>query len=276
MKKENIFTRIAEWLKDKNVGNENLDEKKEQDTNIVDKKDNLLNAVIKSLKSNYAGSRQLDLSDRLLMLWVNDNLFYDSLKSDKFQETLMTAIKDELGIEFRAIKISTGLEPDHTITEIMDNCYLQIQSINNENSVLRAKILSVPGNGSIIGEQFVLDSHEIQQLAGEKYNIGAGRHPRMDDGGHRENHIAIDDNPESEGFDKNRYVSRAHAHISYSEQYGFLLYAEEGGTRAASKRTHIYRGGEKIELDNVLIPEPLQDGDYIVLSKNVHLLFEEV
>lgn len=274
MKKENIFTRIAGWLKDKNVGNENFVEKKEQDTNVVDKKDNLLNAVKNTIRANYAGSSQ-SLSDRLLTLWVEDNLFYDSLKSDKFQETLMTSIKDELGVEFGAIEISTGIMPGHSCTKIMDNCYLQIQSINNEKTVLRAKILPVPGNGSIIGEQIVLDSHEIQQLAGKKYNIGVGRHPIMGNGGHRENHIAIDDNPESEGFDKNRYVSRAHAHISYSEQYGFLLYAEEGGTRVASKRTHIYRGGEKIELDNVLIPEPLQDDDYIVLSKNVHLLFRE-
>ena len=79
----------------------------------------------------------------------------------------------------------------------------------------------------------------------------------------------------AEEYHKNKFVSRAHAFISYSEEYGFLLNVEHGGSRMAKKRTHIYRGIEKIELDNVLIPVPLHDGDYIVLSKNVHLLFKK-
>lgn len=264
------------WIADKINGTQSASEYENvnEPSNSIDKKGDLLNAVISTLKSNYAGTK-ISLKEHSLSLWIDDNLFYNSLVLDKFQDILITTIIDELGIEFGSIEICSGAIPDSSKTKIMDCCYLHVQPIMSVQAISKAVILQVQGNGSLIEDYVTLDSQKIQGLPGLRYNIGAGKHPIMSDNTHRENQIAIDDNPSSVEFDKNKYVSRAHAHISYDNEHGFMLYVEHGGTRASQKRTHIHRDGEKIELNNILIPEPLQNGDYIVLSKYVHLLFKK-
>lgn len=246
----------------------------EKATNSIDKQDNLLRAVIQCLKSNYGGSK-ISMADKTLALWITDGLFYDLLSSNNFKNQLMTSIVDELGLDFSSIEIMTGRLPEESLTPIADGCFLQIKAKQVVQSISRAEILQVEGFGSMQDASVCLDSQEIVSLPYARYNIGIGRRPKMDDNTHRINQIAIDDSPTSEEYHKNKFVSRAHAFISYSEEYGFLLNVEHGGSRMAKKRTHIYRGIEKIELDNVLIPVPLHDGDYIVLSKNVHLLFKK-
>lgn len=271
---KNIFAKIADMINGAHSDGDYIPRNDNSSCNSIDKKGNLLNAIVSSLKSNYAGTK-LSLNDFSLSLWIEDNLFYNSLIYDKFQDILITSIIDELGIEFGSIEISPGPIPDSNITKIMDCCYLYIQPIMPIQAISKATISQVLGNGSLIEDYVSIDSQEIQGLPERRYNIGSGRYPIMCDNSHRINQIAIDDNSSSVEFDKNKFVSRAHAHISYESEHGFLLYVEHGGTRAAQKRTHIYRGGKKIELNNILIPEPLQDGDYIVLSKYVHLLFKK-
>lgn len=271
---KNFFAKIADLINGTNSDWESVPQSDNKSSNSIDKKGDLLNAVISTLKSNYAGTK-ISLKEYSLSLWIDDNLFYNSLILDKFQDVLITTIIDELGIEFGSIEINSGANSDSSITKIMDCCYLNIQPIMLVQAISKATVSQVRGNGSLIEECISIDSHEIQGLPGQRYNIGSGKHPVMSDNSHRENQIAIDDNSSSIEFDKNKYVSRAHAHISYDIEHGFLLYVEHGGSRAAQKRTHIHRGGEKIELNNILIPEPLQDGDYIVLSKYVHLLFKK-
>ncbi|MDE5639690.1 MAG: hypothetical protein K2I47_07910, partial [Odoribacter sp.] len=144
-------------------------------------------------------------------------------------------------------------------------------------AIRKAIILPVENCGSTIDpEGYRLDSETITQLPNSRYNIGAGKHPMVADGSHRENQIAIDDDPNSSEYDKNKYVSRSHANISFSEEFGFMLNVEPSGTRIAKKRTHVYRGSEKIELNNPLVLVPLKHGDYIILSKFVHLQFKEI
>ena len=271
---KNFFAKIADRINGTNSDGESVPQSDNKSSNSIDKKGDLLNAVISTLKSNYAGTK-ISLKEYSLSLWIDDNLFYNSLMLDKFQDVLITTIIDELGIEFGSIEINSGTISDSSITKIMDCCYMDIQPIMSVKTISKALISQVPGNGSIIEECVNIDSQEIQGLPGHRYNIGCGKHPILSDNSPRENQIAIDDDSSHVEFDKNKFVSRAHAHISYDSEYGFLLYVEHGGTRAAQKRTHIYRGGDKIELNNILIPEPLQDGDYIVLSKYVHLLFKK-
>lgn len=272
---KNIFAKIADLINGTQSDGDSIPQSDKKSSNSIDKKGDLLNAVISTLKSNYAGTKT-SLKEYSLSLWIDDNLFYNSLMLDNFQEVLITTIIDELGIEFGSIKISSEVIPDSSITKIMDRCFLHIQPIVSVQAISKATVSQVQGNGSLINECISIDSNEIQGLPGQRYNIGSGKHPVMSDNSHRENQIAIDDDYSSLEFDKNKFVSRAHAHISYDSEHGFLLYVEHGGTRAAQKRTHIHRGGDKIELNNILIPEPLQDGDYIVLSKYVHLLFKKV
>lgn len=271
---KNFFEKIADLINGTNSDGESLPQSDNKSSNSIDKKGDLLNAVISTLKSNYAGTK-ISLKEHSLSLWIDDNLFYTSLMVDKFQDVLITTIIDELGIEFGSIEINSGTISDSGITKIMDCCYLDIQPIMSVQTISKAMVSQVQGNGSLINECISIDSNEIQGLPGQRYNIGSGKHPIMSDNSHRENQIAIDDDSSHAEFDKNKFVSRAHAHISYDSKHGFLLYAEPGGTRVAQKRTHIHRGGDKIELNNILIPEPLQDGDYIVLSKYVHLLFKK-
>lgn len=272
---KNIFAKIADLINGTHSDGDSIPKNDNKSSNSIDKKGDLLNAVISTLKSNYAGTK-ISLKEYSLSLWIDDNLFYNSLMLDKFQDVLITTIIDELGIEFGSIEINSGTISDSSITKIMDCCYLNIQPIMSVQAISKAMIFQVQGSGSLINECISLDSNEILGLPGQRYNIGSGKHPIMSDNSHRENQIAIDDDSSHTEFDKNKFVSRAHAHISYDSEHGFLLYVEHGGTRAAQKRTHIHRGGEKIELNNILIPEPLQDGDYIVLSKYVHLLFKKV
>lgn len=270
---KSIFAKIANLINGNNFEGDTTPTNENKSSNSIDKKGDLLDAVLSSLKSNYAGST-VSLKEYSLSLWIDDNLFYNSLMLDKFKNELITTIIDELGIEFGAVEICSGIDSDSGTTKIMDSCYLSIQPITSVQAVSKAVISQVPGNGSLIVECVNIDSQEIQNLPGQRYNIGAGKYPILLDNSHRENHIAIDDNPASIEFDKNKYVSRAHAYISYDSNHGFLLHVEHGGTRAAQKRTHIYRGNDKIELNNTLIWEPLQNNDYIVLSKYVHLLFK--
>lgn len=273
--RNNIFAKIADLINGTRSDGNPLPKSDNGATNSIDKKGDLLNEVISTLKSNYAGTK-ISLKEYTLSLWIDDNLFYNSLMLDKFQDVLITTIIDELGIEFGSIEIGSGAISNSSATKIMDCCYLCVQPIMSVQAISKAIISQVPGNGSLIEDCVCIDSQKIQELPGNRYNIGSGKHPIMHDNSHRENHIAVDDNSSSAEFDKNKFVSRAHAHISYDSKHGFLLHVEHGGTRAAQKRTHIHRGGEKIELNNILIPEPLQDGDYIVLSKYVHLLFKKV
>ena len=85
--------------------------------------------------------------------------------------------------------------------------------------------------------------------------------------------IVIDEN---NNLDKNKYVSRAHARIGYSENIGFYLQVEYGGSRLSGNRTRIFRDEEKIEVENVDMKEPLHDGDLIELGKAVLLQYKEI
>ena len=48
-----------------------------------------------------------------------------------------------------------------------------------------------------------------------------------------------------------------------------------GGSRLSGHRTRIFRGEDKIEVENVEVKEPLHDGDLFELGKAVVLKFVE-
>lgn len=243
--------------------------------NAIEKKGTLINAVISRLQANYRGE-QHSMEDKVLSIYILDSIFFDSVQSSEFKTDLESAMSVELGFKFNRIEIKNALIPSKDeIVELYWDVYISVRSVQKAKTIRRAIIRPVENNGSTLDPEYYLDSEQIAMLPNCRYNIGVGRNPVMDDFSHRENHIAIDDDPHSSEYDKNKYVSRSHAYISFSDEYGFILNVELGGTRAARKRTHIHRGSEKIELDNILIPVPLRDGDYIILSKYVHLLFKE-
>lgn len=280
--KKSFFERIADLIngnpKEKCPDNKSEELGKKNDvleaSNSIDKKGALLDSIIMLLRSNYSGSK-INMRVKSLSLYIEDNLFYDLLISENFKEQLIVAINNELGFEFGLIEIKQENKTDKNLTMVTNGCYIQVKQCESAKSISEAKIYSVPGNGSLIDEYISLSSEDIKSLPNLRYNIGAGRTPKLSDGSIRRNQIAIDDNPETLEFDKNKYVSRAHAYITYSETNGFLLNVEYSGTRLANKRTHIVRGNEKIEMNDIYVPEQLQDGDYIILSKYVQLLFKK-
>lgn len=276
--RKDIFEYIADFIKGRpNTESDTVDSEREEciHDNGISKKRKLLDNIISTLKANYLG-QQITFEKNRLILWIQDNLFYHSIIKSDFKEEFITSLYAELGFAFGAVEIKYDpTKMDLALTEIMPNVFLQIESMNIGSMIRKATLYSVEGYGSLLNAYCTLDSQEIQKIPDKRYNIGIGRFPKMPDGSFRENQIAIDDNQNLPQFEKNKYVSRAHAHIVFSEEYGFLLYVEHGGTRIAQKRTHVYRGDERIELNNTIIPEALRDGDCIVLSKCVRLLFKE-
>ena len=227
------------------------------------------------MKENSDGNTNFEKKE-LTVYVANDNLFFDALMDNKFENTLIAKLDEQLGISFGSVKLCSGKPyKDLLTTEIFNNIFLHIKSNKVTSNIRKAVIYSVEGNGSLIESCYHLDSEHIKTLPMARYNIGRGSQPNMGAGPRRENHIAIDDNPACVGAAQNKYVSRAHAYITYSDHGGFILHLEQGGSRAAGKRTHIYRGGVPMELLNTMVPMPLKDGDYIVLSKFVHLLFSQ-
>lgn len=243
--------------------------------NIIEKEANITSLIIAKLKENSDGNTNFEKKELSIYI-ANDNLFFDALIDDKFEESLIAKLDEQLGISFGRVRLCSG-KPNRDLltTEIFDNIFLHIKSNNISSTIRKAAIYSVDGRGSLLESCYHLDSEHIKILPMARYNIGRGKHPIMGAGFPRENHIAIDDNPAGANFVYNKYVSRAHAHITYSDHGGFLLHVEYGGTRAAENRTHVYRDGKLKEMLSTEVSYPLKDGDYIVLSRHVYLLFKQ-
>lgn len=276
--RKSIFEKIADLINDTskspNVQECRITTNNVPGQNSIEKKNNLVGAIIAKLQANYRGAHH-SMGDKILSVSILDSILYDSVNSNDFKNLLEASISDELGLVFNRIEIKDKPFVDLNMSELFSDVYIGIKPTQIHKTIRKATILSVKNNGSTISTEYFLDSEEIAKLPNCRYNIGAGKHPVLADNSYRENHIAIDDDPNSCEYAKNKYVSRSHANISYSEDLGFLLNVEYGGSRAAQKRTYIHRGNEKIELNNTLVPVPLRNGDYIVLSKYVYLLFKE-
>ncbi len=245
--------------------------------NGIKRREDLIFSVIKALRMTYRGT-DTHFDDKILKLWIADSLFFDSINNLSFINDMTVKIYNETGFQFNRITIhQPPIPPTVSPTAINSFAHLHIeQVIQEEIKVHRSAVIKVlEGCGSTLKEEYILDSEQIMQRSDKRYNIGRGARPTINSIISRENYIAIDDNPQSAQYENNKYVSRAHAHIKYTPEDGFLLYVEQGGSSLAQKRTHIQRGMDLIPIDNVLIPTPLKDGDYIILSKHVKLMFNE-
>ena len=152
--------------------------------------------------------------------------------------------------------------------------YMQEHKSDLDRGVVkRARISVIGGKGSLIQDPFELSSEMLKKEGVKCFNIGRGAFPNIGEGGYRQNHIAIDD---KNNLETNRYVSRAHAHIGFSEVFGFYLQVEYGGSRLSGNRTRLFRGEKMIEMENLEVKEPLQNGDLIELGKAVVLQFIEI
>ena len=216
---------------------------------------------------------------KTLVLWVDaDQLTFDSYSTEAFRTQILGALANECGFDFEKIDCKNGIPTkDIKATPIgkSGKVFLQIVAKQEEAPkavCCKAKISIFGDKGSLLQEQYLLSSEDIKDK--KVYNIGAGQFPK--ECGYRENHIAIDDDPASPQVERNKYVSRTHAHIGFSDKFGFYLQVELEGSRLRGKRTRIIRGQNFIECENPQAIEPLQTGDLIELGKAVVLRYEQI
>jgi hypothetical protein len=240
--------------------------------NNISTQDTLLKDITGVLQRNYKGGK-FAFEDRILNVWIADNILYESLRASDFRNQLILYLDSQIGLRFPELELRQGPLPEnHNFTKAGEfNVYLELAAKACPIRMRKAEIFAIPNYGSLKKEKYVLDSVAIEALPAKRYNIGAGEYPEVS-GRFRCNQIAIDDDPASTGYERNKHVSRTHAYIRYTPENGFMLHAEIEGTILAGMRTRILRNEEMIEVDNV-VPQPLRNGDCIELSKNVRLMF---
>ena len=237
----------------------------------------LKEAVLAVLDSLYLSDAKASEGKRLL-LWLDaDSLTFDAYAD--FGKELQDYLVIERDYHFTEIALKPG-QPDNdkSCKPVVSKGLpfaVSLQELNkmqNPDVAKKAMISVVGDRGKLLQEQYALSSEALAQDKKKHYNIGRGACPMLDSGIYRQNDIAIDDVNCQE---LNRCVSRAHAHIGFSELVGFYLQVEIGGSRLSGSRTRIFRGEEKIEVENPHVKEPLHDGDLIELGKAVLLKYDE-
>ncbi|WP_158827619.1 FHA domain-containing protein [Mucilaginibacter lacusdianchii] len=105
-----------------------------------------------------------------------------------------------------------------------------------------------------------------------KLNIGRDRKAQVDDGFFRTNHIAF---PSTSANDANRYISRQHAHVEWSNDAAcFMLFADDGGVPPRNKiKIRSVDSEELIKLHSTHIGHHLKEGDQIVLGESAVIEF---
>lgn len=268
-----------ESSKQENAGEEvSVTEEKKPLPNSVEIRGKIKNSTLKLLNSLYLSNPEICKTKHLIVWLDTDTITFNSYADFSLELENYWAV--ESGYTFEKVEIKHGKPENEKVARKIDagigsiSIYLQEQEVGLEKSVVkRANISVFGGKGSLLQEQYELSSETLEKEHRKYYNIGRGEYPDIEGGSYRQNHIAIDDN---NNLEINKYVSRAHARIGYAENIGFYLQVEYGGSRLSGNRTRIFRGENKIEVENVEVKEPLQDGDLIELGKSVVLKFNEV
>lgn len=245
----------------------------------LENKEQLIDSVMNALKKFIEEKESTKL--KRLVIWLDtDELTFKKYDVESYRKRMMRAIVNESGYLFNAVNFAIGC-PDKSLrcTSINDNGKEFIQILDNDPGkpkiARKAEITVFAGNGSMKQEKYILSPEDMKERIITYYNIGSGEFPELPSGV-RQNHIVIDDDPNSPMVEKNKYVSRMHAHIGFSEQFGFYLQVEIDGTRMMGKRTRIIRSEKKIEVDNPNAKVSLHNADLIELGKAVVLRYIEI
>lgn len=263
--------------KKKTAATEPVPPKEEPKT--LDDRELMLRNVVSTLAKRIEFRNAMD--GKKLVLWLDcDQLTFSAYDNESYRQQMLSALVNEKGFEFDQVAFSLGKPaPELHATQIGDNDLEYLQVVENEKvpePVSCKAVISIFGEaGSLVQDKYILSPEDMKEKMIPCYNIGAGKFPKIPTG-YRENHIAIDDNPDSPMVEKNKFVSRMHAHIGFSDKFGFYFQVEKDGTRLLGKRTRIFRGEEKIECETPEAKIPLQDGDLIELGKAVVLRYKQL
>ena len=244
-------------------------------SNCIEAEDEIVSSILDKIASTFRG-KKMNFGNMDLVVWVADNLLYVNIGNVNFKNKLITELSVQKGYVFNSVDVKylSSLN-DITYTPIFSNLFIEVKEVGRVVLKHRARISVYMEQGELLEKEYILESFTLEQSREKVYNIGSGKYVRTDSGLMRENHIVVNNDPNSPAFELNKYVSRSHAHIGFLDKYGFCLYVDPKGTRLANKRTRILRGADQqIEMNNPVLPEPLKNGDIIELSKHVLLLFE--
>ena len=251
-------------------------EEKKPLPNSVETRGKIKKSTLTLLNSLYLANPEICKTKHLIVWFDTDTITFNSYSD--FRQELENYWAVESGYVFEKVELKQGKPQDEKDARKVDSgvetitLYLQEEGLDR-SIVKKACIAVFGGKGSLLQEQYELSSETLEKEHRKYYNIGRGEYPDMEGGSYRQNHIAVDD---KSNVETNRFVSRAHARIGYSDSIGFFLQVEYGGSRLSGNRTRIFRGEDKIEVENVDVKEPLQDGDLIELGKAVVLKFNEI
>lgn len=248
----------------------------------LDNKEKLMDHIISTL------NEQIDYLDatkgKKLIIWLDcdEGLVFKNYNTDSYRQQMLSFLVNEKGYGFEKLEFRMGKPAaELKASKVKGNDFEYLQVIEDDivpKPMSCKAIISIYGEaGSLVQDKYILSPEDMKEKMIDFYNIGAGKFPRIPTG-YRENHIAIDDNPESPMVEKNQYVSRTHARIGFSDKFGFYLQVEKDGSRLMGKRTRIFRNGadKPIECENPQAKIPLQDGDLIELGKAVVLRYKQL
>lgn len=232
--------------------------------------------VIDSLKPLYLGNTT-NAENLVLHIGLFNNEFVAAYSKDisdgKLKIGLQSEINKELGVCFNDIIIYTkedGYPNDRNEIKNTKKCFYSVLPASIILTSSDAEIKVLLDRGVLLQNKYLLTSTDKNRI----WNIGRGEISQVGKGYIRQNHIVFDDNSTNE---HNKFVSRNHAHIEYSEGLGYLLYVDEGGRRNEQNRTRVIRGKDILDLEsNMKIPVQLKDGDQIELGKHAILCFNMI
>lgn len=187
---------------------------------------------------------------------------------NKFKEDEVQKIADDFAIALPAnwiMEIAFSEAPAEAIKAKPIDAALLISTyrtpILHKEATAYINVLS----GEAQKQQYMISS------AGGKINIGRGAKVQTPDGFFRKNVIAFTDSDTNE---KNRAVSRQHAHIEWDQVIGaFFLFADEGGVPPNNKIKVRAVGGTPVKLMTTQIGHRLADGDQVILGESAVLEF---
>lgn len=121
-------------------------------------------------------------------------------------------------------------------------------------------------NGEAEHKEYTLNSGD------GRINIGREKTVQEGDGYIRENHIAF---PSESSNECNKYISRQHAHIEWSNDAGtFMLFADDGGVPPRNKlKVRSVGDHNPVKLTFTELGHSLQEGDQIILGESAVVEF---
>ncbi len=275
---DEVALESKETAEEERVAPEEENETKKKLPNSVEIRNRIKKSTLSMLNSLYLANPELCKTKHLVVWLDTDTITFNSYSG--FGQELENYWVVESGYSFEKVDLRQGKPENEKDARMIDAgvesiaIYLQEHKAGLGRSVVkRARVSVIGSKGSLVQDPCELSSEMLEKEGVKCFNIGRGAFPNVGEGGYRQNNIAIDD---KNNLETNRYVSRAHAHIGFSETIGFYLQVEYGGSRLSGNRTRIFRGEEKIEVENVEVKEPLQNGDLIELGKAVVLQFIEI